>query len=174
LRGGGLSAMLADLARADAATLARIDHDNPRRVQRAWEVLTATGRGLAAWHDADAAPILPEATADCVALTPDISILNNNIKSRFDVMLEQGALDECARFLAGGGDLTRPSGRALGAAALIAHLEGRSTRPEAIAAAIVATRQYAKRQRTWLRNRMPGWRRIDPAAQDPLAAIPPR
>jgi tRNA dimethylallyltransferase len=50
-----------------------------------------------------------------------------------------------------------PWTRAIGAPELIAHLRGQMTLPEAIAAATLASRQYAKRQRTWFRNRMKNW-----------------
>ena len=141
------------------------------RVQRAWEVLTATGRGLAEWRR-DTTPILKLAETDHLVLSPDVATLNDNITHRFHGMVEQGALDECARFRDAGGDLSAPSGCAIGAAELTACLDGRVTLAAAAEAAIIATRRYAKRQRTWFRNRMGAWPRVDPAAADPLAAIP--
>lgn len=171
LRAGRLADLVADLARDDPATLAGLDAANPMRVQRAWEVLTATGRGLAEWRR-DTTPILKLAETDHLVLSPDVATLNNNITHRFHGMVEQGALDECARFRDAGGDLSAPSGRAIGAAELTACLDGRVTLAAAAEAAIIATRRYAKRQRTWFRNRMAAWPRIDPAAADPLAAIP--
>jgi tRNA dimethylallyltransferase len=53
-----------------------------------------------------------------------------------------------------------PWTRAIGAPELVAHLRGECTLPEAVAAAKTASRQYAKRQRTWFRARMAQWRRI--------------
>ena len=73
LQAGRLHTMLADLARDDPATLARIDQNNPMRVQRAWEVLAATGRGLSDWHRTTPPPILPQATATCIVADPGIS-----------------------------------------------------------------------------------------------------
>ncbi|MFZ1337584.1 MAG: tRNA (adenosine(37)-N6)-dimethylallyltransferase MiaA, partial [Paracoccaceae bacterium] len=57
-------------------------------------------------------------------------------------------------------DPARPSARAIGAAELVAHLRGETGLDAAIAAAQLASRQYAKRQRTWLRRRMADWREI--------------
>ncbi len=66
LGAGRLGALIDDLARGDPETLARIDRDNPMRVQRAWEVLTATGRSLSDWRRTKADPLLPEAGSFCV------------------------------------------------------------------------------------------------------------
>jgi tRNA dimethylallyltransferase len=58
---------------------------------------------------------------------------------------------------------TRASARAIGAPELVAHLRGEMSRDAAVEAAKIATRQYAKRQRTWFRNRMKQWNALDPA-----------
>ena len=89
-------------------------------------------------------------------------------------MLEGGALAECRAFLRSGLDRRLPSARALGAAQLFAYLEGAADLETAVEAAVTATRRFAKRQRTWFRNRMAGWPRLDPASPDALAAISER
>jgi tRNA dimethylallyltransferase len=165
--------MLDDLARGDPETWASIDRDNPMRVQRAWDVLTATGRGLVAWRQTRPEPLLRAQDTVRIVVAPAKTLLNETIERRFLDMIRRGALAECAAFLASGGDLAAPSGRALGAAELIAHLEGRLSLDEAAAAAVVATRRYAKRQRTWFRSRMKDWAAVDPATGDPLRAVPP-
>lgn len=143
-------------AALDPPTAARIDLRNPARVQRAWEVLRATGRGLAAWQEVTPPPLLPEERAECVVICPEREQLNRRIDARFDAMMRAGALDEAARELPHW-QPRRPSAQAIGAAELIAHLQGRLTRDDAIRAAKQATRRYAKRQRTWLRGHMKGW-----------------
>jgi tRNA dimethylallyltransferase len=165
LRSDGIEEMRAELARADPETHARIDLANPMRVQRAWEVLIGTGRGLAEWHAAGARPLLPGADAIRIVLLPETSILNSNIERRFRVMLEEGALDEVRAAMAAGWHPQRPSSRALGASELVAHLRGEMTLEAAVAAAVTATRRFAKRQRTWFRGRMADWTRIDPAGR---------
>ena len=74
-------------------------------------------------------------------------------------MMAQGALDE-ARAELPFWNPTRPSARAIGAPELVAHLRGEMALPQAVAAAKIASRQYAKRQRTWFRSRMGNWRNI--------------
>lgn len=156
LRTGDLAAMVAGL---DPETAARIDLRNPARVQRAWEVLRATGRGLSAWQAATGAPALPPGRAETLLLRPDVDWLNARIDARFDAMLAAGALEE-VRAEAPFWNPARPAARAIGAAELIAHLRGEMPLAEAVAAAKLASRQYAKRQRTWFRNRMRGWRAL--------------
>jgi len=156
LRETGLRALLDAL---DADTRARIDAMNPRRVQRAWEVQAATGRGLAAWQEATPPPLLPLAHATPIHVEAPKDWLTPRIARRFDAMLDAGALDE-ARANLPGWDAARPAAQAIGAAELIAHLRGEMTLDAAREAAITATRQYAKRQRTWFRARMQGWHRV--------------
>lgn len=152
----GLTSLLADL---DDATLARLDTRNPMRVQRAWEVQRATGHTLAAWQDATPPPLLPLADAAAYVIDAPKAFLTPRIEQRFDAMLAQGALDE-ARANLSGWDPARPSSKAIGAPELIAHLCGAQSLADARAAATVATRQYAKRQRTWFRARMRNWQWI--------------
>ncbi len=156
LAAGGLAAMAAEL---DAATAARIDLANPARVRRAWEVLRATGRGLAQWQAATGAPLLPLGQATAVVLEAPRDWLAARIDARFAAMVAGGALEEVRAALPGW-DPRRPASRALGAGALVAHLRGAMSLADAVAAGAQATRAYAKRQRTWFRNAMPGWRRL--------------
>ncbi len=155
----GAGALLADL---DAKTVARIDVLNPARVQRAWEVLHATGRGLAEWQDQTGPALLPLAQVEPIVLRPPVDWLNARIDRRFDQMMDQGALQEVAAELPFW-QPTRASARAIGAPELIAHLRGELDLQSAVAQAKLASRQYAKRQRTWFRNRMDGWKPLDPA-----------
>ncbi|MFE3839156.1 tRNA (adenosine(37)-N6)-dimethylallyltransferase MiaA [Pseudogemmobacter sonorensis] len=157
LRAGDFAAMVAGL---DPATAARIDLRNPARVQRAWEVLRATGRGLGDWQARTAQPLLPLARAETLVLRPETGWLDARIARRFAAMVEEGALEE-ARAELPHWNPALPSARAIGAPELIAHLQGRIGLPEAVAAASLATRRYAKRQRTWFRARMAGWRGLE-------------
>ena len=156
--GGGLARMRAEV---DAETAARTDMANPARVQRAWEVLRATGRGLAAWQRVAAAPLLALERCEALVVRPEVGWLDARIAARFSAMLDAGALDEVRAELPEW-DPARPSARAIGAAELVAHLRGDCDLAEASQAATLATRQYAKRQRTWFRSRMKAWRSVAP------------
>lgn len=158
---GGIDALLPGI---DARTLAGIDTRNPARLQRAWEVRAATGRGLADWQAETGPPLLPPHRAHRLILDPGPA-LAARIARRFDSMLEEGALEEVRAALphwppAGAGNGAPPWTRAIGAPELVAHLRGHISLSQAREDAILATRQYAKRQRTWFRNRLSDWNRL--------------
>lgn len=152
----GHAALLAEL---DPDTRARIDGQNPMRVQRAWEVQQTTGRGLAAWQDDTPPPLLPLQNAHALVLDADRDWLNARIDRRFDLMIDHGALDEARANLATWNPALL-SARAIGAPELIAHLNGELSLENATEAAKIASRQYAKRQRSWFRARMKSWHAI--------------
>lgn len=165
VRGAALAltpeALTDDLQVGDPAILTRIDTRNPARLRRAWEVLKGTGRPLSAWQDDTAPPLLPIDAAHAIVLETDRDWLNARIAKRFDLMLAAGALEEAEanlpRWEAAGG-----ASKAIGAPELIAHLRGEITLDEARERAVIATRQYAKRQRTWFRARMGDWHPVSP------------
>ncbi|MBF9029900.1 tRNA (adenosine(37)-N6)-dimethylallyltransferase MiaA [Rhodobacterales bacterium HKCCE3408] len=154
-----LHVLLGDLTRDDPALLDRIDTANRARVQRGWEVLNATGRPLSDWQDRTPPPLLPLDRASPLLIEAGRDWLAARIDTRFRAMLSAGALDE-ARANLDRWDPGVGAAKAIGAPELIAHLRGEMTLSEATEAAIVATRQYAKRQRTWFRARMGDWRRV--------------
>ena len=159
----GVAALAADLARRDPATAAAIDRDNPRRVARAWEVLEQTGRGLAAWHADTPPPLLPADACRCLLLAPPREPLRRRIADRFRRMLAEGVVEEARAVWQSDVPPSLPGMRALGAAELFAHLDGRLSEDEAAATAITRSQAYARRQMTWFRNRMPGWFRTEDA-----------
>jgi tRNA dimethylallyltransferase len=153
LRQTDLTEMIAAL---DADTRARVDLANPMRVQRAWEVQMATGMGLAAWQAQTPAPALPLRNCTALVLRPNVSTLNARIDQRLDMMVAAGALDEVRANLAHWAP-GAPWAQAIGAAQFVAHLRGDMSLAGAVDGAKIATHQYAKRQRTWMRNRMKDW-----------------
>ncbi|WP_374637354.1 tRNA (adenosine(37)-N6)-dimethylallyltransferase MiaA [Paracoccus sp. (in: a-proteobacteria)] len=155
----GLAQMVADL---DAPTRARIDLQNPVRVQRAWEVLTATGRGIVSWQAETPPPLIAPDTARLLVLQSDRDWLARRIARRFHLMMEQGALEEVRAML----PLWDPDAlwaKAIGAPELVAHLQGHATLDQAIERAIIASRQYAKAQRSFFRGRMREWHWVEAA-----------
>ncbi len=156
LHEAGAAALIADL---DEETAAMIDTKNPMRVLRAWEVQAATGRGLAFWQAHTPPPLLPLASCQPIVLEADKTWLNARIAQRFDAMLAAGALEEARANLVHWAQ-ARPSAKTIGAKELIAHLKGDLSLEQARDSATLATRQFAKRQRTWFRARMKAWRHV--------------
>ncbi|WP_051927430.1 tRNA (adenosine(37)-N6)-dimethylallyltransferase MiaA [Ruegeria halocynthiae] len=144
----------------DAQTLGRIDTNNRARVQRAWEVQQATGHSLAAWQAQTPPPVLNPADTVPIVFDVDKQWLLDRITRRFDQMLDNGALQEveAMRQLY---DPSLPSFKAIGVPELMAHLDGRMTLDAARERATIATRQFAKRQRTWFRARMKNWYQLE-------------
>ncbi len=153
-----LDAMISVL---DSHTTAVIDLQNRARVQRAWEVMTATGRGLADWQAMTPPPLLPLDKTTALVFDVPRERLEDRIRSRFDIMLEEGALDEVAAML-DRYDPSLPSCRAIGVPELVAHLRGEATLDQARERVSIATRRFAKRQRTWFRSRMGDWHKVRP------------
>jgi tRNA dimethylallyltransferase len=144
----------------DAATQARIDVQNRARVQRAWEVQHATGRPLADWQKQTGPAPLPLDQCFPVVFDVDKDWLNDRIARRFDLMIEQGALDE-VEAVRGVYDPALPAHRAIGVPELMQYLDGDLTLDQARQNAVIATRQFAKRQRTWMRSKMANWHKIN-------------
>jgi tRNA dimethylallyltransferase len=144
------------VAALDPTTISRLDLANRARVQRAWEVQQATGKPLSVWQDDTPPPVLPLKDAQPIVVDAPKEWLTPRIEMRFGMMIEAGALDE-VRQNQFDFDPTRPCDKAIGAPELMAHLNGDMTLDAAVDRSVIATRQYAKRQRTWFRARMQGW-----------------
>ncbi len=145
------------LAQRDPEMAARLMPTDPQRIVRALEVLESTGRSLAAWQREPGTPVLDEAATTRLLVLPDRAVHAAAIDARFDAMMAAGALDEVRALLALGLSDELPAMRALGVAPLAAHLAGAISLEAAVAAAKAETRQYAKRQMTWLRRNMISW-----------------
>ncbi len=144
------------LDQLDPQTAERIDVNNRARVQRAWEVLQATGRSLADWQDETPAPVLPIEDCNALVMHSPKEWLEPRIRQRFDLMIEQGALEE-AETMRDRYDPTLPSCKAIGVPELMGYICGDQTLEAAREQAAIATRRYAKRQRSWFRSRMKHW-----------------
>lgn len=160
----GWPAVHAELARVDPASAERLRPTDRQRLQRALEVYRLTGRPLSAFHAGHdtagealpgglwrfpglAAPVLS------LALSPPRPVLHQRIEERFHAMLEAGLIDEVRR-LRERGDLHAdlPAMKAVGYRQAWRYLEGEWDYPTMVEKGIIATRQLAKRQLTWLRK----------------------
>ena len=142
----------------DEETVKKIDNNNPMRVQRAWEVLRSTGRSLNSWHQETPKPTLDLSMCKAFLVDGEVSLINNRILQRFDQMIEKGLIQEAENNLATWSTL-HPSSKAIGSHELMAYLNNEISIEQLREQIIIATRQYAKRQRTWFRSKMKSWKR---------------
>src|SRR5712691_2744167 len=140
------------LAALDPAAAARLPPGDRQRLMRAWEVVSATGRPIGEWQAGPAAA-LPYRFAS-ILLAPLREALYAACDARFLGMIAAGALDEAAALAARGLDTELPAMKGVGVPELLRHLRGDIALDEAVAAAQLATRRYAKRQMTWFRHQM--------------------
>ncbi|MHA6722579.1 tRNA (adenosine(37)-N6)-dimethylallyltransferase MiaA [Sphingomonas sp. RS2018] len=151
----------AALSRLDPSAAARLHAADTTRVARALEVVRSTGRSLAEWQSALAGGIGGEVDLVATILLPPRDWLFARCDARLAAMFDGGVSEEVAALLARPDvPADAPVRRAIGVAEAAAMLAGALTRDEALAAARIATRRYAKRQYTWFRNQPPaGWTR---------------
>jgi tRNA dimethylallyltransferase len=150
------------IAARDPVVAARLKAPDPQRVIRALAVLNATGRSLASFQDEAQSGLLDGFEIERMVLNPDREVLRERIARRFEAMFAHGAIEEVEALLALGLDPSLPAMKAIGVPEIAAMLRGEIEEDEAIERAVIATRQYAKRQRTWFRNRMADWNWIVP------------
>ncbi|HZZ87450.1 MAG TPA: tRNA (adenosine(37)-N6)-dimethylallyltransferase MiaA [Caulobacteraceae bacterium] len=147
------------LAALDPAAEARIARGDRQRLLRALAVAEHTGRPLSAWQ-ADTAPALAAGSWRAVVLTPPREALYAACDARLAAMFEGGAIEEVAALAARRLDPALPAMKAVGVREIIDHLEGRTSREQALVRAQQQTRNYAKRQLTWFRNQTPDWPQV--------------
>ena len=150
----GWPAMHAKLSELDPLSGTRLKPLDSQRIQRALEVVLLTGRSIESFWQEQAEKVLPWDLLPLALMPMDRAELHRRIALRYDLMLEQGFKAE-VETLRGRGDLHlgMPSMRCVGYRQMWQHLDGELTESEMVDKAVVATRQLAKRQMTWLR----GW-----------------
>jgi tRNA dimethylallyltransferase len=151
----GNDAFYAQLRLRDPETAGQLRPSDPQRMLRAAEVLEATGRSLASWQKESGAPVLKGLKLARFVLDPPRVILHPRIAERYKKMVEEGVLEE-ARAVAGL-DASLPAAKTLGLREMWEFDEGRLSAEQVEEAIVVGTRQYAKRQTTWFRNKMSDW-----------------
>jgi len=145
----------AALAREDPQRAARLGPADASRIARSLEVMRSTGKSLAEWQAQTVGGIADLVTLSPVILLPDRDWLYARCDRRFAAMLQGGAIAEVEALLARGLDPDMPVMRAIGVPELAGFLGGNWDLAEAEARGAQATRNYVKRQLTWLRHQPP-------------------
>jgi tRNA dimethylallyltransferase len=158
----GWASLHAQLAECDPQSAARIHPNDPQRLVRALEVYLLSGQSMSEHRrlqaeknapGADARGGFPYTVAQFAIAPAQRHILHERIAQRFHVMLEQGFIEEVeALFQRDDLHTGLPSIRSVGYRQVWAYLQGELTRAQMVERGIIATRQLAKRQTTWLRS----------------------
>ena len=147
----------------DPERSARLAPADTQRIARALEVVRSTGRTLGEWQLRKEGGIGDAVTLAPLVLLPEREALYARCDARFEAMIEGGAVEEVQALLARRLSPELPAMRAIGVPEIAGWLRGEWSREEALARGQQATRNYAKRQFTWLRHQLPqDW----PRAQD--------
>ena len=149
----GSAALHTRLAVVDPVAAARIHPNDPQRIQRALEVFEITGRPITELYASEKGETFALKAIKLAIAPTDRQILHQRIEQRFHRMLERGFVAEVEGLHARGDlDLEKPSMRAVGYRQVWHYLDGGMDYREMTQRGIVATRQFAKRQLTWLRS----------------------
>tara|TARA_B100000676_G_C18071145_1_gene844371 strand:- start:46 stop:1002 length:957 start_codon:yes stop_codon:yes gene_type:complete len=142
------------LAEIDPISAARIPVGDTQRLIRAYEVAEATGRPLSSWQSDHSIKPPLDAKYGVITLLPKREILYDRVNKRFDKMIENGALNEVRALEKLCLDPFLPAMKAVGVPELLEVITGGKDLQTAIDNAKRATRKFAKRQMTWLRNQL--------------------
>jgi len=136
----------------DPISAQRINKNDPQRIQRALEVYEISGKTITEFYQQDQGKALGGKQLKII-IAPDRALLHKRIEQRFHLMLDQGFINEVGQFKSNPKiHYDMPSMRCVGYRQVWKHLEGKLSYDEMIFKGIVATRQLAKRQWTWLRK----------------------
>ena len=141
------------LKEVDPEAAARIHPNDPQRIQRALEVYEVTGTAMSQLQKEQKGEPIPFQVLKLALLPSDRAVLHQRIEKRFKHMLEKGLIEE-VKTLQARGDLHEdlPAIRAVGYRQVWDYLNGRIVYNEMVERGVIATRQLAKRQFTWLRS----------------------
>lgn len=163
------------LAQHDPQTAARLKPNDRQRHVRAWEVWLATGKPLSAWQQAPVEGGPPGWRFRTLVLAPPREVLRSKIAARFDAMVAAGVVEEVRpvwqAVRAGQVSSSLPGLKAHGAPELFQYLDGEVDFAQAVRVAVDHTRQYAKRQMTWLRHQIIADLIIEETSSDTIAKI---
>ncbi|MDH3659884.1 MAG: tRNA (adenosine(37)-N6)-dimethylallyltransferase MiaA [Alphaproteobacteria bacterium] len=162
-----------ELAKRDPEQAALLEPGDRQRLIRAAEVLEATGKSLIYWRSQPRKRLLLPEPIVGVALMPPRAELHGRIEQRLQTMIDAGALDELAALRAKNLSPDLPLMKAVAVPELLAHLDGRLDLITAVERAAAKTRQYAKRQLTWLRHQLPELEPMEKFGDSPEAVIEP-
>ena len=149
----GSEGLYNELQKIDSAGAAMVNPNDSTRVRRAYEIFMTTGVSIAEWFKRPLIKKLPDTEFFVIKLLPPKAELDQRCNLRFDIMMAQGALKEVESLINKNLSEQLPIMKAQGVPDLAAFLKGELGYNQAVENAKLHTRQYAKRQLTWFRNK---------------------
>ena len=164
---------LNDLKKVDPEVLTNIDNANIARLQRAWEVFHETGKSILTWQKISLTPVLKITDVIPIVLYTNKDILVSSINKRFKKMVSMGVVDEVKKVLSENDVRFSEVGafKAIGFQEICLFLENKLNANELEDAVTIKTRQFAKRQRTWFRNRFGSWNQLEISKDNKIKKI---
>jgi len=144
-------ALHAKLSALDPESASRIEPMDAQRIQRALEIVLASGKPVSA-HNKQRKPPVTNPLVKVALSFSDRKVLHRRIEKRFDIMLDAGLQKEIEGLLNSGVDSDTPAMKMIGYRQMLEFLQGDTSYNEMRLRGVAATRQLAKRQLTWLRN----------------------
>jgi tRNA dimethylallyltransferase len=154
LNKNGIEALYEELKSVDSKAAEMFKPKDTVRIRRALEIFTQTGISISEWYKKNMIKKLPEADFFVIKLLPPKKCLDKRCDVRFGKMIEQGAIEELKKLVLEKLSPDLPVMRAKGVPELIDYLSGNMSLPQAVELAKIHTRQYAKRQITWFKNKL--------------------
>ncbi len=151
---GQLGFIVEELKKCDPKTAQKLNPNDVSRIKRAYEVYLHTKKPISVWHKEPLINYLPEAKYFVIKICPSVEELDQRAFDRFDEMVKAGVIDEVQKLFKLKLSPNLPSMKALGVPELMDYFKGRANVYVAVQNAKLHTRQYAKRQRTWFKNRL--------------------
>ncbi len=149
----GADFMHQKLKAVDPLAANKIHPNDPQRVQRALEVYQISGKSMTQLQKENQAEALDCEVYKIIVAPESRELLRERIAARFNNMINEGFIEEVEKLFARGDlDLSMPSIRAVGYRQVWEYLEGKTDKKQMIERGITITRQFAKRQMTWLRR----------------------
>ena len=155
--------LLKELEIADPKIFTVVDPSNLVRVKRAWEVLKQTGKSIRYWQQNSLPPLLNIDMVHPIIVWSETNLINKNIDERFKSMISHGVIQEVQNVLNEvdyNTEISLGAFKAIGFKEIKAFINKEITFSTLETEMICKTRQYAKKQRTWYRNKFYTWKPV--------------
>jgi len=150
----GIEFVYEKLKEVDPKSAQKVNKNDASRIKRAYEVFLHTGKMMSLWQREPLIQNLPEAQFFVIKICPSVEEIDRLAYERFDKMVDKGVIDEVQKLYKRKLSLNLPAMKALGVPELMTYFKKKKNIYLAVQDAKLHTRQYAKRQRTWFKNRL--------------------